>query len=423
MPKDGALLSFFKSLGKDGKDKDRSESDVSMHGGKSSGSRDSSRHGSFGSYSRENSMHGAMSAGWGTGPGTPGGSQRGGKLFDSKGQWGSSTPTSKPSVIVADLNVDAKPKEERGFFSKIASMFGDDNKLESIIRSLPSVSVGTGALHPYGLQSFQGPRDSQEDRYAIGAFEACGKSGSFFGVFDGHAGDSTAQTCSEMLRRSIEKIAQTGADTKSAIRQGVAEVDRAILQRAKETNDVSGSTACFAVILDGVCTVGNVGDSRAVLCRGGKAVDMSCDHRPSARRDELERVQRNGAWIDDKGMILGYLSMSRAMGEICLKDFRAGCFPAEKLGPDVVTCEPEILEAKLTGEDEFLIVATDGIWNRLESKEAVSIARQALVRTGDPAAAGKAVCDKAYGRKSTDNCTILVVLFRDFRAGASGAGA
>lgn len=51
-----------------------------------------------------------------------------------------------------------------------------------------------------------------------------------------------------------------------------------------------GSTAVTAILIDGVrLIVANVGDSRAVLCKCGDAIQLSVDHEPSIERHSIER--------------------------------------------------------------------------------------------------------------------------------------
>ena len=69
---------------------------------------------------------------------------------------------------------------------------------------------------------------------------------------------------------------------------------------APSTSDVScylfvvlginaGTTATVALLRDGIeLVVGSVGDSRAMLCRKGKALKLTVDHTPD-RKDEKER--------------------------------------------------------------------------------------------------------------------------------------
>lgn len=57
----------------------------------------------------------------------------------------------------------------------------------------------------------------------------------------------------------------------------------------------------------------NAGDSRCVLCRAGKAVDLSIDHKPE---DEAERnrIEKAGGNVTVSGRVNGGLNLSRAIG-------------------------------------------------------------------------------------------------------------
>jgi serine/threonine protein phosphatase PrpC len=55
------------------------------------------------------------------------------------------------------------------------------------------------------------------------------------------------------------------------------------------------------------------GDSRAVLCRAGKAVGLSEDHKPLQER-ELQRIQRAGGFVTEQGRVNGNLNLSRSIG-------------------------------------------------------------------------------------------------------------
>lgn len=57
----------------------------------------------------------------------------------------------------------------------------------------------------------------------------------------------------------------------------------------------------------------NAGDSRCVLCRNGKAVDLSFDHKPE---DDLERtrIEKAGGKVTADGRVNGGLNLSRAIG-------------------------------------------------------------------------------------------------------------
>ena len=69
--------------------------------------------------------------------------------------------------------------------------------------------------------------------------------------------------------------------------------------------------------------------------------------------------------MDDEGYLNGKLAVSRALGDFHLKD----CVPSPLIA------EPEVREIELSEEDEFLIIASDGVWDVVTSELAVRIVR------------------------------------------------
>uniref|UniRef100_A0A2P2MHS4 PPM-type phosphatase domain-containing protein n=1 Tax=Rhizophora mucronata TaxID=61149 RepID=A0A2P2MHS4_RHIMU len=76
-----------------------------------------------------------------------------------------------------------------------------------------------------------------------------------------------------------------------------------------------GTTAVVALLTPEHIVVANCGDSRAVLCRGGKAVPLSVDHKPD-RPDEHARITAAGGRVIflNGARVEGILAMSRAIG-------------------------------------------------------------------------------------------------------------
>ena len=76
----------------------------------------------------------------------------------------------------------------------------------------------------------------------------------------------------------------------------------------------SGCTATTLLVGEGRVITANVGDSRAVLCRGGSAVDLTAEHRVFGRGNavlsETERIEAVGGWVHD-GRVCGMLAVSR----------------------------------------------------------------------------------------------------------------
>eukprot|EP00795_Rhopilema_esculentum_P007765 gene7765-13608_t len=144
---------------------------------------------------------------------------------------------------------------------------------------------------------------------------------------------------------------------------------------APESDEVgkdSGTTAIVALKRGDQLVVANVGDSRCVLCRGKKAVDMSKDHKPEDE-SETERITKAGGKITGDGRVNGGLNLSRAIGDHNYKN-------NEKLSPheQVITAVPDVEEITLTKDDQFMIIACDGIWNIMTSQEAVDFVSKKL---------------------------------------------
>ncbi|CAI6005780.1 unnamed protein product [Closterium sp. NIES-65] len=138
-----------------------------------------------------------------------------------------------------------------------------------------------------------------------------------------------------------------------------------------------GSTSVVLVVTAHHLVVGNCGDSRAVLCRGGKAVPLSKDHKPE-REDEMKRVEKAGGRVIfwNGYRVLGVLAMSRAIGDRYLKPY--------------VIPEPEVTITQRHPDDELVVLASDGLWDVISNEAAVDIARRCLAQRGGSGGTGSA---------------------------------
>ena len=198
-----------------------------------------------------------------------------------------------------------------------------------------------------------------------------------------------------------------------------------------EAERFAGSTATVALVAPGRVVVAHCGDSRAVLCRrSGAALEVTRDHRPAGRalgaQAEAARVAATGAWVAD-GRVMGVLAVSRAFGDY---EFKAGrdAFLASgaeqglwsaataegrvlSAAPVVVT--PEVNEVPIDdGAFEFLLIASDGLWDSITSVQACQFVRAELGRNGrDAAAAAAKLAEHAVKRRrSQDNVAAVLVL-------------
>ena len=79
-----------------------------------------------------------------------------------------------------------------------------------------------------------------------------------------------------------------------------------------------------------------------------------------------------------------------------------------------LTAEADVCELQLSNEDNFLILACDGLWDVMAHQEAVDYVLRNLVSANfDPQELAMLMVEEAYKRGSTDNITVMVCILRD----------
>ncbi|KAH7284228.1 hypothetical protein KP509_34G044000 [Ceratopteris richardii] len=215
-----------------------------------------------------------------------------------------------------------------------------------------------------------------------------------FAIYDGHLGHSVAHYLQRNLFDNILKQPGFWDNPVTAIMNAYRGTDSTILSKASDLGP-GGSTAVTAILVDGNrLLVANVGDSRAVLCRNGTAVQLSIDHEPDI---EKEAIETKGGFVSrmpgDVARVDGQLAVARAFGDKMLKDH--------------LSSDPDIREDLITKDDALLILASDGLWKVMDNQEAVNL----VIHTKDPKEAAKQLTDEALERKSKDDISCIVVRF------------
>ena len=269
-----------------------------------------------------------------------------------------------------------------------------------------------------------------EDEYSIAS------GGRFAAVFDGHGGNGVSATLRDRLygaysdllcSKHWEEIDDSDArgpripsisSHVAALRGALARVDGDVLSQEKLAHQ--GSTA-VAVVLhkseSGHRTLlsANVGDSRAILSRRGRAIDLTRDHKPNDER-ERARIIALGEEVqwDSYAQVhrVRNLSLSRAIGD--------------KFARPAVSAEPDIRHFPVTDtDDEFVVLASDGLWDVMSSQEVVDFVNERLrddhghqtlskdeletMRFVQSKSMARAVANEALDRGSPDNVCVLVV--------------
>ena len=243
---------------------------------------------------------------------------------------------------------------------------------------------GDGCGIKFAVSAMQGWRMEMEDAH-ICTTDFGLKNWSFFGIFDGHAGSKVAKYCAQHLLESImerlNSIHEEGEykveEVQKAIRQGFLAIDEQMKKVPQWANgqDRSGTTAVVAMVSPTHIIWGNCGDSRGILCRNSSIQFATQDHKPF-NDSERKRIEKAGGTVMMQ-RVNGSLAVSRALGDFDYK--RAVNLPATE---QLVSPEPDLMVvARDSQQDEFMLLACDGIYDVMQNDEVVKYVRHRLELT------------------------------------------
>ncbi|XP_071701329.1 probable protein phosphatase 2C 33 [Rutidosis leptorrhynchoides] len=205
---------------------------------------------------------------------------------------------------------------------------------------------------------------------------------------------------------------------KEAFLKAYKVMDKELSMYARVDCICSGTTAVTLIKQGPHLIIGNIGDSRAVLCTRENdnslvPVQLTVDLKPNlpAEAERIRRCKGRVFALRDEPEVARVwlpnydapgLAMARAFGDFCLKDFG-------------LISVPEVSYRHLTEKDEFVVLATDGIWDVLSNEEVIEIVASAESRSR----AAQAVVESAvrtwkhkYPTSKVDDCAV-VCLFLD----------
>ena len=320
----------------------------------------------------------------------------------------------------------------------------------------PGDNKSAGKLVKYTVthESVQGRRPYQEDRIlcvhdlrggasqeavqALHSFLAKKPNRlSLYSVVDGHAGARAAQFVVDILCEKfwfcVETLAAEGVvevfpDADGSVDRSGSEtfvtrvlvktiqlLDNLFLEKARQSKPVMRDGACVlvCVVVDNKVHFAHVGDCRAVVCNGMRAVDLTEDHKPGSNSEEDARVRKAGGKISKQGpepriVAAGCrISVSRAVGDVRLK------VPRRILSsdPDVYTTTFGEMKTGNPGEDTFLVLASDGVWFRIPSKKVALCLRKTALSSIKGVNLAQALTAEAFRLGSWDNISALVLRF------------
>ncbi|XP_017222679.2 protein phosphatase 2C 51 [Daucus carota subsp. sativus] len=223
----------------------------------------------------------------------------------------------------------------------------------------------------HGSISAKGKRKVMEDTLTVnlGFLRWESRKYDYFGVYDGHGGSEVATACRDHLHhlvvKEVEKQPGKMIDWEKVMVTSFLRMDEQVI--AERVDGLTGSTAIVVVVGEEVLVVANCGDSRAVLSHSNIVVPLSFDHKPD-RPDELKRIEDSGGvvvnWNGER--VQGVLATSRSIGD-------------EHLKPHVIAQADVTVKAR-SDLDEFIILASDGLWDFISNEEACKVVRFCLER-------------------------------------------
>ncbi|KAF6176241.1 hypothetical protein GIB67_023532 [Kingdonia uniflora] len=251
-----------------------------------------------------------------------------------------------------------------------------------------------------------------------------GPFGSFFGVYDGHGGPETARYINDHLFRHLKRFtSEQQSMSVDVIRKAFQATEEGFLSQVAKQWSVKpqiaavGSCCLVGVLCGGTLYIANLGDSRAVLGRLVKAtgevlaLQLSEEHNASIEsvRQELHSLHPDDSQIvvlkHNVWRVKGIIQISRSIGDVYLKRAEFNREPLyskfrvrESFTRPILSADPSILMHPLQPIDQFIIFASDGLWEHLSNQEAVDIVQNSP-RSGSARRLVKAALQEAAKKR------------------------
>ncbi|KAI9310979.1 hypothetical protein BX666DRAFT_2032469 [Dichotomocladium elegans] len=219
-----------------------------------------------------------------------------------------------------------------------------------------------------------------------------------FGLFDGRKSSRSGCRLTKYLNDNLTshvdaELAKVKNDDTvvSALRRSFLSLEKGLGTELGDEKD-SGASAVVCYISGTKLYVANVGDAMAVICRNnGQAYEITHKH-ISLNPGEISRIRSAGGYVSNAGKLNGEHKVSRGFGYFDM-------IPAVNANPYVATIE-------LSENDEFVIMASRGLWERMNYQKAVDVAR---TEKGDLMAAAQKLRDFAITYGAEKDLMVMVI--------------
>ena len=226
-------------------------------------------------------------------------------------------------------------------------------------------------------------KTSMEDRYAFKDFFCNDPQSGFFAIYDGYSGSMAAEKCarylSELLEIKVERIYQTSMKHENineeisvAFNEAFEEMDRILLYGVEEQsrNRWSGCSALTCLLRGNNLYVANAGNIRAVLCRGDGSIERLSDNHSPWDKKERHRVRKAKGDVsksDKTALVNGVVKSTRGLGNHGDPNLKTS-----------VIRTPFVNCLALEDSDQFLILASNGVWEVFSEEEVILLLEDIL---------------------------------------------
>lgn len=226
-------------------------------------------------------------------------------------------------------------------------------------------------------------KTSMEDRYAFKDFFCNDPQSGFFAIYDGYSGSMAAEKCArylgEILEKKVERIyhanmkhENVNKEIVTAFNETFEEMDRILLYGVEEQsrNRWSGCSALTCLLRGNNLYVANAGNIRAVLCRGDGSIErLSNIHSPwdKKERRRIRKAKGDICKSDKTALVNGVVKSTRGLGNHGDPNLKTS-----------VIRTPFVNCLTLEDSDQFLILASNGIWEVFSEEEVILLLEDIL---------------------------------------------
>lgn len=280
----------------------------------------------------------------------------------------------------------------------------------------PGVLMDVFCMSCAGTYAPDSYKENQDDFFV---HETITTGGSLFCVMDGHgvAGRQASTFVNKSLSTTLCATERLAEDPQKTLKAAFNKAHRE-LQNSRVDCSCSGTTCVMAYIQGSRVLCANAGDSRCVIgYRSGKLgpVEVSHDHKPDNPEEKKRILQAGGRVEPMRGPMHDFIGPQRVWVG---REMFPGLAMSRSIGDSIaqsvgVTSNPEFDQHELQfDESPVMILASDGVWEFIQSAEAV----QLVVQYDNPKAAAVALCQEALKRWSEqedvcDDITAIVTFF------------